>query len=235
MTFFDRLQFFTHRSFAAFSRGGPVRVAVIGNGGLSPEDQAIIDEADCIIRFNNYATRDGIQYSADRFQCDMLWTTGDLHSEGAEPRAVVLGIPFPFKCEEMPRRIEKWYGGCTAYMVNPYWNLKMNQELKTGTQGWKHPFPSIGFTCLWHIYNLFIKVPNFKASVFIAGFNWYWDEDTKRIQKWDMTREDYPNVWNHNYPREVRWIIEKLLDHPQFSFSESCWRILMTVKKQIGK
>jgi hypothetical protein len=236
--FFDRLQIFNHRAFAMFARGSKVKIAVVGNGGLSDEDQETIANADCVIRFNNYATREGIDYSSDRFKCDMLWTTGDLHSQGSDPRAVCLGIPFPFKCQSMPARIKKWYPKSTALMVNPYWNLQMNMELKTGTEGFTHPFPSIGFTCLWHLKTIFDKVPTFQAQIFIAGFNWYSQQEGKTIQGVIPSRDYDPKKkghFNHHYVLEAIWMIDNLMSHPSFGFSESCWRILKTIEGIVGK
>lgn len=237
VTFFDRLQIFNHRAFAMFATGTKIKIAVVGNGGLSSEDQEIIANSDCVIRFNNYATREGIDYSTDRFRCDMLWTTGDLHSQGAEPRSVVLGIPFPFHCHTLPRRIEKWYPKSTALMVNPYWNLDMNIEMKTGTEGWKHPFPSIGFTCLWHLKQILQKVSTFHAQIFVAGFNWYSDTPVEHIQGIIPSRSYNPQKHghlNHHYVMEVIWILDNLLSHPSFGFSDSCYKILKSVEKIVG-
>jgi hypothetical protein len=243
-----RLNLFGHTIFARYvkSLGEPVKIAIVGNGGLSQEDQEHIDGANCVIRFNNYATRDGIQYTADRFRCDVLFTTTDLHSEGADPHSVVIGVPFPFKIPQVTSKIHKWYPRARPYMVNPYLNHLMVQELelwspaweklpeKVDPRGWMHPFPSVGFTCLWHLLDIIKTVPSFNPLIFVAGFNWYAENEGQKIQGWDMKRTDYPTHWNHNYPKEARWIIENLMNHDQFSFSEQSWRILETVKKNIS-
>lgn len=247
--FINRLGIFSHSIFASYSRLKPPKIAIIGNGGLSPEDQEAINLSDCVIRFNNYATRNGINYSADRFRCDILFTTGDLHSEGADPKSVVIGIPFPFKASETARKLSKWYPKARSYMVNPYLNLEMVEELdlwhekhpgwrgldelNIDPRGWRHPFPSIGFTCLWHLFHSLNSIPTFIPDIFVAGFNWYATDDGK-IQGWDMKRTDYPSHWNHNYPKEIRWIIEKIMHHPRFSFSESSYQVLSRTKKIIS-
>lgn len=239
-----RLNIFSHTIFARYAKGTePVRIAIVGNGGLSEEDHEHIDASDCVIRFNNYATRKGIEYTADRYRCDILFTTTDLHSPGAEPHSVVIGIPFPFKTDQVTKRIHEWYPKSRPYMVNPFLNNFMVREMelsspawdklpeKVDPRGWMHPFPSIGFTCLWHLLDIMNSIRTFKPEVFVAGFNWYSEDEGKTIQGWDMKNTNYPSHWNHNYPKEARWIIANLMDHDNFSFSEKCWRILETVRK----
>lgn len=228
MNFFDRAQVFNHRAIL-----GAKRIALVGNGGLKPEDRSIIEQADLVIRFNNYATRENID--TDRTRCDLLWTTGDTHSVGAMPHSVCIGIPYPFKVDSLPGRIKKWYPKAEAFIVNPYWCYDMCRELDIPSEGWKHPFPSIGFTCLWHLHRILTIAPSLKPTISVVGFNWYWNEESKTIQRHYMRSENYPKHWNHNYPKEVRWIIKNLLGNPRFTFSPSCLRILYTVLNQIKK
>lgn len=221
---FDRLQIISEKSFQSNI------ISVIGNAGITQNDVPRI-EASLAIRFNNYATRAGIGHHTSK--CDMLWTTGDLHSQGSSPSSVVVGIPFPFKTDSLPSRLNRWYSKSTPYTVNPYWCYEMNQELGIPSEGWKHPFPSIGFTCLWHLHKL-ISTSKFRPSVYVAGFNFYHDKG--RIQGIIPSRDYTVNrhkCFNHHYILEVKWIMEKLWNHPCFQFSPEINKIFQSLKPKL--
>lgn len=201
-------------------------IAVIGNGGVTPEDESMINSADVVIRFNNYATREGVRKPQDRFKCDILFSTFDLHSHGATPKDVVIGIPFPFKSKEIYDKPSRWYPKSRHWMINPFENERMCQELQIDSNGTHHPLPSLGFTALWHMRD-------WTNQIYVSGFNWYYDPTTRRVQKWDMRNTEYPNHWNHNYPKEVRWIINHLLPKNNIIFSSACSKILKSVISQI--
>lgn len=204
---------------------GKKLICIVGNGGVSAEDQKIIDKSDCVIRFNNYATRENINKTTNPFKCDVLFTTFDLHSNGCEPEHVVAGIPYPFNAERIIERFDVWYPHSTPWMVNPYWNLLMCKELSINSDGWKHPFPSIGFTCLWHLNRMALG-----NAFYICGFNWYFDWSTKLCQGHHFGKEKYPSNWNHCYPNEVKWITENMMDRININFSIECKKILNYAK-----
>lgn len=216
----SRLQFFGTRCF----RGADF-IAVVGNGGISPEDNEIINSADCVVRFNNYATRKGIEYTADRFRCDLLVSTFDLHSEHASPTDVLIAIPFPFKAESIIRKIDKWYPRSVPYMVNPYLNMLCCTDLGFEGTGHSHPIPSVGMTLLWHLFQLMKRTPGFNPDVFVAGFNWYSNKDNLTIQDRDI-KLPRAGHFNHHYREEMQWILRNLWNHSRFSWSKSCYEIL---------
>lgn len=195
------------------------KIAIIGNGGVNIDDDKYIKEADVVVRFNNYATRDGINKTKDPLLCDILFTTFDLHSNGACPKNVVIGIPFPFHAKDIIIRSAKWYNSSKLWMVNPYVNMQMCADIGWGNNGYEHPFPSIGFTALWHMHN-------WNAEFYVTGFEFYYDDKTKTFQKWDIRNTKYPKTWNHNYPLEVKWILKNLYKKNNFIFSKRTKYIL---------
>lgn len=225
----NNLQLFNTNILRPYSRGPreSINVAVVGNSGVSPEDNDFIDGADCVVRFNNYATRDKITHTDDRKKCDILFSTFDLHSAGTAPKDVVIGIPFPFKAKEIALKPARWYPKSRHWMVNPYDNMQMCMELNIDSMGYHHPIPSIGFTALWHMRN-------WKVDFYIAGFSWYYDPTTHKFQNWDLKNKEYPKTWNHNYPREIEWIIKNLMPKNNVMFSPSCTKVLNIAKHLLG-
>lgn len=207
------------------------RIAIVGNGGVNAADNREL-KGRYIIRFNNYATRQGVEHPRERYTCDCLFTTLDLHSVGSKPDHVVIGIPFPFKAEEIIEKVGKWYSNSHLHTVNPYWNLLMCRELGIPSDGFKHPFPSIGFTALWHLHRMGLLASH-ATDIYICGFNWYFDWRTKLCQGKEFGLTEYPSHWNHNYPNEVKWIVENLLGKININFSFDCRKILEFAKKQI--
>lgn len=201
---------------------GGFPISIIGNSGVTqapPEGK--------LVRFNNYATRAGIAYTKNRLQCDVLFTTFDLHSFGSRPKHVVIGVPFPFKAENIIEKSQKWYKDSELWMVNPYDNLMMCKEMGIPSEGYRHPFPSIGFTALWHM-------KDWKRNVYIDGFNWYYQKDTGLFQGFDLRNPNKPTNWNHNYHGEIEWVIKNLRPKNNIKFSDECNRILDIASKQLA-
>lgn len=208
-------------------------IAVVGNGGLLTEqDQEAIENANQVIRFNNYATRSEIlDHTKKKYHCDILFTTMDLHSKGASPDTVVIGIPFPFKAEQICRKMDLWYQDSNIRTVNPYLCMQMNKELEIPGLGYQHPHPSIGFTCLWMLNQLINKLD----AVYVCGFEWYYNDSDGTIQGHDMASEKYPTNWNHNYPKEIRWIIKNLYQkETPFRFGDRQRHIMDRVARRIN-
>lgn len=205
------------------------KIAVVGNAGVSPEDNDLIKDADVVVRFNNFATRDKIAHLEDKTKCDILFTTFDLHSSTAKPMDVVIGIPFPFKAKEVLLKSNRWYPNARKWMVNPYLNLQMLLDLKVkDSMGYAHPFPSIGTTALWHM-------KEWNAEFYVMGFGWYYDPQTYRFQGWDLKNKNHPKTWNHDYLNEVEWAVRELfLKRNNFMFSPSCRKILQVAQHQLG-
>lgn len=198
-------------------------VAIVGNAGVAESDNNIIDSRQTV-RFNNYGSREGIAHTSTRLRASILFTTFDLHTKSASPDHVVIGIPFPFNAHTIPTKMKGWYPDAKRWMVNPYQNLEMNQDLETGTQGFQHPFPSIGFTALWHM-------KDWNANFYVCGFDWYFDFKSKKLQGWPIGNKNYPKNWNHNYHREIAWVIKHLWKKPNFTFSARCNQILEYVSQ----
>jgi len=200
--------------------------AIIGNAGITPSEQKIIDGCDGVIRFNNYATREGIDKPRDPYRCDILFSTFDLHSAGSTPSDVVIGIPFPFKAEEICSKPSKWYPGARHWMVDPYKNMKMCKEMQIDSLGASHPLPSIGFTALYHLHN-------WPIHFYVCGFNWYFNKETGRLQGKEISDMNFPKNWNHCYMKECLWIIKNLMSKNNIIFSPDCLWILNYIKKKL--
>lgn len=203
------------------------KVAIIGNAGTTPQDEKEISKADIVVRFNNYATRGGITHPADRLRCDILFTTTDLHSSGANPKEVVIGIPSPFKQEQVIRNLDMWYPRARYWMVNPYLNYELCKELELNSNGAQHPLPSVGFTALWHMQD-------WNACFYIGGFNWYVDLIKDTVQNKPIDLKILPSNFNHFYIKELNWIIRNLKRKKNILFSDSCMKILDHVEKKIA-
>lgn len=204
---------------------GKPKIAIIGNAGITDEDQEAIDEANIVIRFNNFATRENIRHSKNPYRCDILFTTFDLHSRNAKIKDVVVGIPYPFKHARIIEKFPQWYPTARQWMVNPYENYRLCQELGLDSDGYAHPLPSLGFTALWHLQD-------FDASIYIGGFEWYVNTDEKLIQKRKIT-DPLPTHFNHYYLKEVQWILKNLRPKLNVKFSARCNQILDLVQSEL--
>lgn len=211
---------------------GAKTIAVVGNAGINYEDNQYINQADVVVRFNNYATRKDIQYTNDRFRCDVLFSTFDLHSAESDPRVVVIGIPYPFNLQHIPRKLNKWYPKSVPYMVNPYLNAQICAELGLESDGYKHPLPSIGFTALWNIHNVLKTVINYNPVIYVAGFRWYSDPSKLTIQDRHVHLPKASH-FNHHYREEMQWIIRHLLHDTHYFFSKECRSILETFEPHL--
>lgn len=203
------------------------KIAIIGNAGVTQQDNEKIDQADVVVRFNNFATRERITHSSDRFRCDVLFTTTDLHSNGSRPSDVVIGIPSPFKQDQVLRNLPRWYPESRYWMVNPYENYRLCQELELQSDGSKHPLPSIGFTALWHMRD-------WTEEIYIGGFNWYVDLQKDTVQNKPIDPSILPSNFNHFYIKELAWIIKHLKPKKNILFSDACLKILNHVEKKIA-
>lgn len=221
-----KLKILDREILASYNVGKSEMVAVVGNSGIKPEDQEIIDSCQCVIRFNNYATREGIEKTADPNQCDILFSTFDLHSNGSNPKDIVIGIPYPFKARQINLKPDRWYPRSNCWMVNPYLNMEMCAELQINSLGHSHPIPSIGFTALWHMRE-------WPTQFYICGFNWYY-QGMGKFQNWDLKNSDYPINWNHNYPKEIKWILQNLFRKDNFIFSKECTKVLQIAQQVSG-
>lgn len=216
----NSLQILNPQAFA-----GAKRIAIVGNAGVNYIEAEQIEQCDHVIRFNNFATRAGIEHMDNKHLCHTLVTHFDLHSIHVSPKNVVIGIPFPFNAERIVRQLDIWYPKSTPYMVNPYMNMQMCEELKINSGGYHHPLPSLGFTTLWHLSKM-----NINSSFFVAGFNWYYDEDTNQMQGYRLNHQPRPTHFNHDYWIESSWISKHLFGLPKWKFSKRCERILHKVK-----
>lgn len=204
----------------------PSSIAIVGNSGISKEDQSVIDSCDIIVRFNNYATRKNINHTANPYQCDILFSTFDTHSQDANPKDVVIGIPFPFKAKEIYSKPMKWYPRSRHWMVDPYKNMRMCKDLGIDSLGSSHPLPSLGFTAFWHLKDWPIKIH-------VCGFSWFCDIDTKIIQGLSIHSKENKKNWNHNYRQEAIWIIRNLIKKDNFIFSADCLNILNFIQLEL--
>ncbi len=199
------------------------QLCIMGNGGISLDDSKEMDRSDVVVRFNNYGSRADVAKPLNKLRCDVLFTTFDLHSHGALPQHVVAGVPYPFHAERVMEKFDVWYPTATPWMVNPYWNLLMCRELNIKSDGYAHPFPSIGFTALWHLNRSGVLD---STRVVISGFNWYYEGSTDTIQGLDLKSDKHPQHFNHHYLGEVRWIKKHLYGKININFSLGCKHVL---------
>jgi hypothetical protein len=209
-----------------FVKGKRPKIAIIGNAGVTDQDDEEIDKADFVVRFNNYATREAIRHSRNPVRCDILFTHFDLHSQGVKPKNVVIGIPYPFKADRVFKKQFEWYKNSHLWMVNPYKNLMLCQELELKSEGWEHPLPSLGFTALYHMRY-------FNADIYIGGFKWYADTLKKEIQGVPIHKPDERTNLNHFYRKEAKWICQNLKNKLNIKFSDSCNRILKMAEQAV--
>jgi len=191
------------------------RVAIVGNGGLVATDLENISKCNVVIRFNNYLERGDINTP----RCNILFSAFGVHSNGASPRDVVIGVPFPYQAEEVEKKIVSWYPRSNYWMVNPYENLKMNRELGFKGDGTGLQIPSLGFTALWHLRN-------WQAVFYVTGFNWYSNPLKNTIQDHPVGNRNYPKHWSHNYHAELSWITRNLAPKNNFIFSDESQQII---------
>lgn len=196
-------------------------IAIIGNGGATPQDDEELDQADVVVRFNNFASRQGIKNTKDPNRCDILFTHFDLHSHTCNPSDVVIAIPYPFKIKQVIERSKKWYPNARLWMVNPYLNYQLCRELDLNSEGFKHPLPSLGMTGLYHMLE-------WPARFYIGGFNWYFNDG--KIQNQPITMKSFPSNFNHFYVKEIHWAIQNAYGKLNIKFSDSCKQILNQVK-----
>jgi hypothetical protein len=137
-------------------------------------------------------------------------------------------VPYPFKIENIIEKFDLWYPNSRPWMVNPYWNYLMCRELNINSEGWKHPFPSIGFTALWHMHRMGI---NLHSEIYICGFNWYYDAAKNLMQGIRLNKQPRPTHFNHDYWLESTWTVNNLLGAPGYSFSPTCLNVLQKVKE----
>lgn len=205
-------------------KGKRIKIAIIGNAGANKQDQEAVKQADLVVRFNNYATREGISHTEDRFRCDILFTHMDLHSMGCKPKHVVIGIPYPFKAKDIIQKSERWYSDSKMWMVNPYLNLQLCDELGLKSDGFAHPLPSLGFTALWHLQD-------FPCDFYIGGFNWYHRPVDGTIQNLSFDKAAKATHFNHYYLKEANWIFKNLYPKLNIKFSDYCQQALHSIQR----
>lgn len=204
------------------------KICIIGNSGADEEVDKEIEESDCVIRFNNYATRSGLKKTKDPYRCNILFSTFDLHSVRCAPEHVVIGIPFPFKAKEIYQKCDSWYRKSKIWMVNPYENMRMCEIMNINSLGYHHPIPSIGFTALWHISQM-----NLTKRIFVGGFEWYHNDETGLFQNFDLKKSPKPSNWNHDYHKELDFIIKYILPKNNIIFSKRCSFLLDKANSQL--
>jgi hypothetical protein len=231
----DKLKILSINDFDANRIPNPLYdIAIVGNTKLSDEDRDSIDRSNCIVRFNNYATREELigHGTTDRFSASVLFTTFDLHSINSSPGVVVAGIPWPFKQENVADKFKKWYPFAKARMVNPWWQSEMCNQLNIKSEGYKHPFPSIGFTCLWHLFRELQDISSvFRPKIYVCGFEWYYKDGL--FQGYSMKKTDQPSHVNHYYPNELRWCLNKEVQEA-YRFGPKQQEIFEIAKSQLN-
>ncbi len=178
-------------------------VVVVGNGPVGPESTERINEADVVVRFNNFDNRNGIDQTHRTKRCDVLVTNLDCMPAkgGAIPALVLHAIPAPFQLERNPKLAEQWYPQSRHAMVNPFLQKQLCTELGMVSDGYRHPLPTVGFTWLWHAHAI-----GFWSDIYICGFTWRYDPTMNLFDGMPPTWDKPLGTMSHHYLSEARWV-----------------------------
>lgn len=196
-------------------------VAIVGNGEVDADSTSEIQNADFVVRFNNWSNRVGIDQTHRGTRCDLLVANFDClpERERPPPAAVMHAIPPPFRLRRNAKLGELYYPRSLHLMVNPFWQTELCDELDlgVGTQldGYQHPLPTVGFTFIWHL-NKSLKTRS--QLFYVAGFDWRYDATTGKYDK-QLPGSPVPKNWTHYYLKEATWITKNMM-RPEWFYSK---------------
>lgn len=230
----DRLSMFSGPLFEEVFDNRAQSVAVVGNGVVDQESESWINDADVVVRFNNWNSRDickDVTLPNSGTRCEVVVSHLDcqpiLTHPWSLPRLLVLAIPAPFQIDRNPFYLEERYGKISVAMVNPYVNRLACLELGLNSSGWAHPLPTVGFTFLYHFWRFNL---DYVRSIYLCGFDWHYDIRTDTYQNVSLVdQKATPN--NHSYLREARWIQKNLLRDPRWIFSSRTYTALSRLER----
>lgn len=215
--------------------GNANTIAIVGSGTVEPDSTEHINNADIVIRFNDFNRRKNFTVETATQRCDVLFTHYDIwpitkQGYAENIKSVVIAIPYPFNCERIIQRVEDTSRDKQIYMVNPYIQSELCALLKYDSLGYQHPSPTVGMTCLFHLTNIISLLEN-KPSLYITGFDWHVDFDTRRIDQKPIFQKQRAGHWNHFYAEEGRWAVKNLLGNALINLSDRSKKALETIKE----
>lgn len=223
----DDLQIWSGASIAD-DFGPDLRIALVGNGPVEPEDRKRLDECNVVVRFNNWGSRKGD--IVDKWlpilggRCDIVVSNCDVYTmtgrAGLErPKQFVLAIPYPHRWDSADRLIEQYHSRSNPFMVNPFWNRDLCAKLGYNNEGCFPPIPTVGLTAIYHLWRMTL-IESLDASFFVCGFTWQYDSSADEIQGHDVDVTRLPEHFNHSYAREADWVANSIYGLNGWTFSD---------------
>ncbi len=214
--------------------GTAKNIAIVGSGTVEGDSTKHILSADKVIRFNDFNRRSNFNPEITTHRCDILFTHFDIWPITKEKfadkiKSVVVAIPFPFNHERIVRRVEETCLDKNIYMVNPYLQAELCKKLGYNSDGYKHPSPTVGMTCLYHLLEIVGKIKN-APNIYITGFDWHVDFQSNKIDGRPIDIEKMPGHWNHYYVLEGNWAAKNLLDKKGILLSNRSKKALEIIK-----
>lgn len=194
-------------------------IVFVGNGPTDAADQVHIDNADIVVRFNNWGSRNGLVHNVSR-RCDMVFLNGDCHTTniGKEdvgaPKAAIMAIPYPHHAVDGDRLLSRFYPQALHAQVHPFWLRDLCKHLGYKSDGTKHPLPTVGLVGMYMLHKI---VPD--VNFYVCGFSWHFDPATDQIQKHSFDQDPLPTHFNHWYVRELVYICRRFYCVPHWRFS----------------
>ncbi len=209
-------------------------IAIIGSGLVEGDSLKSIKSADKVIRFNDFNRRSNFNAEMTTHRCDILFTHFDIWPITKENfadsiRDVVISIPFPFNYERIINRVEDTCLNKRIYTVNPYLQGQLCKTLGYNSDGYKHPSPTVGMTCLYHLLEIFNRIKN-APNLYITGFDWHVDFQSNKIDGRPINIEKMPGHWNHYYALEGDWASKNLLNKNNIQLSNRSKKALEIIK-----
>lgn len=208
---------------------GKRNICIIGNGPINSKDFKHIENADIVVRFNDWNRRRTYDKRTGT-RCDVLFTQYDaapkIDGDFSKPKCVIIAIPHPFKSQRISKITNDLWNDVDVNMVNPYINEECCRSLKLDSFGNKHPIGTVGFSFIYHCSRFMPSDYKF----YICGFTCKFDYGTKRFDGVFITDRKENSRQNHCYINEFWWLHDNLLDHEQFQFSPSFHHIVKMTK-----
>lgn len=202
------------------------KICIVGSGPVTPADRMWVDNADIVIRFNNWGSRSGLYDAQEAVggACDLVVLNGDMHTTNigtkdiTMPKLAVLGIPFPHNYKNIPKTMEKFYPESHMAITNPYEiGNACENILQMEGLGLKHPgIPTMGFVALYTLFKM-----DLPYSYYVTGFDWHYDVYSDTLDGYPFTMPP-PTKLNHEYRREALWVYDEIYSLYNWRFSERC-------------
>lgn len=213
----------------------PLRIGIIGQeaAAITKADLKILKTCDVWMKFNNWATRKGLEILQKTGpRCDLWGGTLDCISREGNPRLAVQLLPTPHRINDGDRLLSRFFP-CAVYgMTDPYWSRDFCRMVSSGDkhEGWKHPgLPTVGTMALMCLVTM-VDIGELPAFIFVTGMTWYLEADGN-LKGWNyLTSKRQPLQWNHPHGKEAVWA-KRLLSKDYIMFGEKSREALSWLKE----